>query len=160
MSWFSITNTLCNFNISCWLNFCTHELFTIFFMNFSKARSYCNLFITDHSCSFTPSTYYSRSSRGMECTLLNLVLKKLIRCLKRESSMPLWHYLDLESTNLASHLTYSGIHIMLSSMYIYIYIYVGTSLVPYYLFYSYLFNIIQFYETLQPLTQPVSSIKS
>jgi hypothetical protein len=33
------------------------------------------------------------------------------------SSMHPWYYLDLASTNLASHFTYSDIHIMPLSMY-------------------------------------------
>ena len=58
------------------------------------------------------------------------------------SAMHPWHYLDLESTNIASHFTYSDIHIIPLSMYMYIYIYVGASLAPFYLIHPYLLGLI------------------
>ena len=58
------------------------------------------------------------------------------------STMHPWHYLDIASTNLDSHFTYSDIHTIPLSMYMYIYIYVGTSLAPFYLIHPYLLGLI------------------
>jgi hypothetical protein len=154
----STIDTLYNFHMYDYLNHSTNDLFTILFTKYSKAQSYCLLFITTkHPCSFLFHHFTPAFSKEWRTPSSSYYVNKTSQILLHRVNHASMAFPIQESINIASHLTYSGTHTM-PLVYIYSYIIHGHHLhISISLLFIYLILISSFSdENLQSITWQVS----